>query len=717
MRLTLRTLLAYLDDILEPAQVKELGAKIAESSVATNLIERIRDVMRRRRLGAPDLSGPEMGIDANTAAEYLDNTLTPKDVAEVEKIALESDVHLAEIAACHQILILAPVERVEIPLETRQRMYALGGGAPETDEAQEPAPAEVAAVAVAAPTTSTQPDVPEYLRESNWGRRVLLWGACAALFLTWIALVVLDPREPERDIARVEPNDVVQEQGADGDSAPEPAVGEVNEPVVAGEEGAAEDPAAVETPVVTAENIEEGAAIPVEPLVTEEVAEPETSDEPMPEPEIAVEEFVPEQPVAAADPQPAPIEEPAAVPAPPIPMADVAPALSGPPAHYTSPTGILLRYAAGQGDWYVMPHRSVIDGGETLAVPPPFTARLDLGGQTLRTFAQPDTLFTPVSPTTEGVSAFALARGRLVFEAAPEFDPAASQAADVEIRSGSQLWLVEILDPGTIFGAEIDPAEPTGFEKQPPPDAFDGSVHVRAGAIRIMDGVPPIEVRADQGVSLSPGAGRQPESMPVPEWVTIGSEPRSPAERRYWTQFEGKFPLDTMLSLNLPSAAYDRHPLISEYATRTLGLMGQYDALVDTLVRGEHEEARQAAIDGLRRWLAVTPGAGATLRNELAKTFRGAELELVYQLLWGYSTEEAKGPDLSTRLVAYLDNDSLTIRELAIHQLVLLTGRTYGYHANLSDSERRAAARKWEQHLAKNDGALINPGDGLAPAN
>src|SRR5688500_15398474 len=96
MRLTLRTLLAYLDDIREPAQVKELGAKIAESSVATNLIERIRDVMRRRRLGAPEVSGPEMGVDPNTAAEYLDNTLMPKEVAEVERIALESDVHLAE---------------------------------------------------------------------------------------------------------------------------------------------------------------------------------------------------------------------------------------------------------------------------------------------------------------------------------------------------------------------------------------------------------------------------------------------------------------------------------------------------------------------------------------------------------------------------------------------------------------------------------------------
>ncbi len=37
--------------------------------------------MRRRRLTAPTLSGPGVGIDPNTVAEYLDNTLPPDGVA------------------------------------------------------------------------------------------------------------------------------------------------------------------------------------------------------------------------------------------------------------------------------------------------------------------------------------------------------------------------------------------------------------------------------------------------------------------------------------------------------------------------------------------------------------------------------------------------------------------------------------------------------------
>ena len=123
MRLTLRTLLAWLDDTLSAAQVREIGKQVNESPVAKELVERIHRVTRQRRLTVPPSKGPE-GVDPNVVAAYLDNELDPDAVAELEKKCLTSDLHLAEVASAHQILSLIG-QKAKVPAEARQRMYHL----------------------------------------------------------------------------------------------------------------------------------------------------------------------------------------------------------------------------------------------------------------------------------------------------------------------------------------------------------------------------------------------------------------------------------------------------------------------------------------------------------------------------------------------------------------------------------------------------------------
>ena len=125
MRLTLRTLLAWLDGVLPDDEQRELGTKVSSSVVATHLVDRIRAAVGRTAIGAPRADGRGLTEDPNSVAEYLDNTLSSDQLEAFERICIESEVHLAEVAACHGLLAeLArdPTVQHELHGDERQRI-------------------------------------------------------------------------------------------------------------------------------------------------------------------------------------------------------------------------------------------------------------------------------------------------------------------------------------------------------------------------------------------------------------------------------------------------------------------------------------------------------------------------------------------------------------------------------------------------------------------
>ncbi|MBA3483673.1 MAG: hypothetical protein H0T51_17835 [Pirellulales bacterium] len=254
MRLTLRTLLAYMDDILDPADQEELSRKIESSPFATELIHRSRDAVRRLRLSAPDpmsgsdddIHGGDHNLDANTASEYLDNTLSPEAVADFERSCLEAGVNadmlLAEAASCHHVLTMVLGEPAEVDADLRQRMYALAqspAAAPQQlrvepahkSAKQQPAVAAAAATPAAAARKShvdaDEAGVPDYIlaaaRERRRGQRTLLTVLGLAALLggvaTWLVMTSGESTPPD-EIAQIGGIDEIAEgptvSGAEG---------------------------------------------------------------------------------------------------------------------------------------------------------------------------------------------------------------------------------------------------------------------------------------------------------------------------------------------------------------------------------------------------------------------------------------------------------------------------------------------------------------------
>src|SRR6516165_8144473 len=193
MRLTLRTLLAWLDDTLPPTQVREIGRQVSESAYAQELVERIHRVTRQRRLTVPSKSGPE-GSDPNVVASYVDNDLDPEAVGEYEKKCLSSDVNLAEVSCVHQILSLLG-QKVHVPAEAKARMYQLVKGRESTPLSRRDGVKPAVRIPITQPI---QPWVAPLPPPRPWLERFGPVAGCLALIaiLFWSAYESLTPSAP-----------------------------------------------------------------------------------------------------------------------------------------------------------------------------------------------------------------------------------------------------------------------------------------------------------------------------------------------------------------------------------------------------------------------------------------------------------------------------------------------------------------------------------------
>jgi hypothetical protein len=124
MRLTLRTLLAYMDKTLDASDSVALAKKVNYSSFATTIIERIKtaDDCLANTISFRQFDGID---NPNLIGEYLDSVLNSADVQNIERLCIESFQHLIEVAVIHHVLTLVLGQRAVVPNILRQRSHGL----------------------------------------------------------------------------------------------------------------------------------------------------------------------------------------------------------------------------------------------------------------------------------------------------------------------------------------------------------------------------------------------------------------------------------------------------------------------------------------------------------------------------------------------------------------------------------------------------------------
>jgi hypothetical protein len=717
VRLTLRTLLAYLDDTLDPADAKLIGQKVAESDTAQELIARIKQVTRRRRLAAPPPTGPGSRLDPNTVAEYLDNVLSADQTAEVEQIALSSDAHLADIAACHQILTLVLGEPVLIPPSSRQRMYRLVKGREAVPVRRPQVTGEGTAEPEALPDQETDETLrlglPAYRSRGSWSSQLAVIGGAAAAAL----LLILAVWQALRTSQQVEPlsrpgqgQTIAENQTPKGTP---PGKTEKTEKAAGTEKGTAIGTTKTtrKAPPAKTQKEEKGA--------TEKKGNDATGTKPT-------------TTAKEPGPQKKPPPPEMAVGAPSTKIVQVGkylPAEAGPS---------LLVQQETKGAWRILSKKSpdIMTAQPLVSLPGCISdtelnsgLHLKLWGLLAeQVFFPPNTAESRVvlHDNPDLAADLTLQRGRIVLSNPLQKDLIARLRLDNPTNPDlREVWDLKLEGPGTRVLAEVfyvaGPYEPPEDPNRKGPAVYL-EIIILQGSIEMTHDKQTwrMDRKGPQGLfnwdSLT-GRGHFTKLDGEPPWVKpnpplppqIAADPklRALVEKRREAMLKARdaFVQALAQSENLEVAldkVLTKSPNKEEHVlvVRSYGALDDLPDLVDAMGNEEQAEVRQAAIATVKVWIAQGRDHEAKLLEVLKTKYSAVESQNIVEMLHYYTLQQTRQRDLYDFLIRRLNDRKIVIRELAAMHLYLYGGPVGGkirYQADGPELQRQEAQRAWER--------------------
>jgi hypothetical protein len=135
--------------------------------------------------------------------------------------------------------------------------------------------------------------------------------------------------------------------------------------------------------------------------------------------------------------------------------------------------------------------------------------------------------------------------------------------------------------------------------------------------------------------------------------------------------------------------------------------------LVSYLEDEKHARVRRAAAHALRAWLTREPGHAAELTRLLQVQEKSpSRAAVIVKLLYPFSADEQKSPETYQKLIGYLKDDSVAVRELASWQLQGMApeqASKVSYDPAAPAGQRQQVVAQWQK--------LLPPGSVPRPAS
>ncbi len=235
-----------------------------------------------------------------------------------------------------------------------------------------------------------------------------------------------------------------------------------------------------------------------------------------------------------------------------------------PPAKYVSTTVVTLNYVARDERWFMLPRRSLVHGGDLLAIPEPFQCALEVdGGKSLVTVVG-GSVVRVLDPTEAAPFGLEIKRGQFVVRP-PSASDESAQPLRIGVAIAGDLWRLDC-QPGSVAGVQ-NPAQ----RAHPSWNRFSTRMPIW-GLLRF-DGTgrgdrPGRQNVPDQrtglaAVACTSGSRREKRPRRVlrswrPEWM--GPQTLTTTAQNYSKLFEKRFNLDDAVELSVPKVADDGNP-------------------------------------------------------------------------------------------------------------------------------------------------------------